>query len=196
MAPGVDVPGLKHPDRHLDLPEEHLPVAPGQVAKLVLEPFLVALLQPAILQNQPAFLERALDPGSNLLDQDRFGQVVGRAELKRLDRRLHVRHPGDHQHGGIGTPGLDLPDQGQPVHPRHVQIGDHQRDGPIRHQNDQGVLARLGLDRLHPLRPQHPTQGATDQRIIIDHETPGQARSHLSQRQRIRKVAHEKEAKP
>ena len=100
---------------------------------------------PRLLERGPRFKQRALRQGAReergqLVDVDRFGEVLGRASLERLDGRGDVGVPRQHENGQVAV------DRAQPAcHLNAVQLGHHE-------VGDHGVGRLLGMARQQRVR--------------------------------------------
>ena len=100
---------------------------------------------------------------------DGFGDEVRRAEAQAFDGVIHVAVPGDHDHLRVGSL-LPYPfEQGQPVHARHADVGDHdgERVGGERFQRFAGALGGVGV--IAEILDQGPKDMA-DAGFVIDEQ--------------------------
>ena len=81
-------------------------------------------LQPRDLAAQRALAERLVGDEQQLLDLERLGDVVVRAELDRADRGLDRAERGDHHDVRRLGQRHHAADQIEAVHLRHAQVGD------------------------------------------------------------------------
>src|SRR5256714_1001910 len=121
------------------------------------------------LHLEAPLVERLHHAGAHLVQVERLGDVVERAELQAGDGAVDLGHGRDHDDGGIGPPGDDLAQQPHPIHLGHPQVGD-----------DEGHL--LVVQHLHRLRArprfgareafalEQPHQDAAQTRLVIDHQ--------------------------
>ena len=117
--------------------------------------------QLAVLLQEPGVLQGVLHPVEQLLGLERLGQHVVGPLAERLDRHLHRRIGGDHDHRDRRVLGLDLLQHLKAVHPRHLDVGHHQVPLPGSELLHRRERPRIGLhgkavvlqDRLH-----HPAE--------------------------------------
>ena len=87
---------------------------------------LLAPLAPLLVQ--PLSFARLRYCPLQLHDVERLFDVVERSVAHRFDGRRHRRVGGDHEHFHRQSPPLDLADELQAVHARHLQVGDDDFD--------------------------------------------------------------------
>ena len=127
-----------------------------------------------------AVLDRARQREPQGLDIERLGDEVVRADADGADRRVEAAERGDHHDRHVGAVGRDALAEREPVHPLHVQIGDHDvevllveqlqgigRRGPPRH-DEPAARHRLGQRLRHALV------------VIDDEDVSGHRRSFTS----------------
>ncbi len=126
----------------------------GAAAHDVLEAqgLLELLAQVSVLDLEAPVPEGALGRDAKLIHREVLREVVERPLLDRGHRRLDGREPGDHDDGQRGIDLVGAPEERQPVHARHPEVGQHQvrplsledreRGGPV-----SGRRARIALAR-------------------------------------------------
>jgi hypothetical protein len=112
------------------------------------------------------------DPGQQLGQRERLGQVVLCAALQAVHLGRHVGQAGQHEHGLVGARGQHALEDGLARHAGHDQI-----------QDDQVVMAGLGAaQRLGAggrevgqvtRRVQRPADERADARLVVGHQDPG-----------------------
>ena len=91
---------------------------------LLLQPLLVA----AVLQHEPALLQRLRDARADLLEVERLGEVVHRARCARqLTATSTSATRGDHHDRGVRPAPRESSQQLEAVHLRHPQVAQHER---------------------------------------------------------------------
>ena len=163
---GQAVGGL--PDGLEDL--EHLAAPADEVVEAPLAAELP--LERLVLVPEALALQRVREDELDLVHLERLGDVVVRAELHRLHRRLGGRERGDDHHDGLGRVLLRRPEHREAVHLPHPEVGDDQ----VEH------LTREGLDRLRAaladrdvvaLLLQHDREEVAHAALVVHHEDPG-----------------------
>ncbi len=81
--------------------------------------------QHLIFPQQTRMFQRALGADGKFVAGERLGDIVKRALLHGLDRGLDRSECGHEDHGQLGVDLADLREQLEPVHARHLQVGDH-----------------------------------------------------------------------
>ena len=98
--------------QRLDAAEELLLDAARLRLHLLLEPVLVV----AVLEHEAPAFEHRGDPGPDLLQMERLGEVVQRPHREAADRRLHVAVATDHHDRRVGPAGAELTQEREAVH--------------------------------------------------------------------------------
>jgi hypothetical protein len=131
-----------------------------------------ALAQHAGLQAQPPALQLAVDDDEQLVDDDRLGQVVGRALAHGGDRRVD-RAVGGHDHrDGLRIQLAGLLHQIQPAHARHAQVGQDQVGRELL-ELGQGLEAIGGRLHPEPLVPEQLGQSRPGVRLVVHDQDAG-----------------------
>ena len=124
VAAGVGVLRLQRVHQGLHPVDQRFLVAAVQLPDAGLEILLIE----SVLQHQLALFQRLVHPSAHLFHHHRLGDVVEGAELEALDGRSHVGHAGQHDDRHVGKEPERLAEEGDPVHLRHVDVGDAERD--------------------------------------------------------------------
>ena len=141
----------------------------GQAARGFRHPALQQHLVFAPLGEELPALEGPLGGDENLLHVDGLGDEVIRAGLEALDGRLDIAHSRDDDDGGVSIHCAGMPEEVQPVHHGHSDVGEGER----------WALALEGLEAFAPVG-RHPglvavggedlTEGAPDLRVVLHDE--------------------------
>ncbi len=127
------------------------------------------LAQLARLAVQRLLLEHLAEHDQERVEVERLGQVLRRARAHRLDRGRHLAERRHHDDRGRVLRAADLLDQLDPVHPRHLQVGDHdlRPEGLVLAER----LERIGrgLDVVALVAQELRERGASVH-LIIDHQ--------------------------
>ena len=83
-------------------------------------------LEEHVLLPELPLLERVADLHLQLVDVERLGQVVVRAEAHRLDRGVGGRKRGDHDAEDVRVDPLRRAQDVHAAHVRHLDVGDQQ----------------------------------------------------------------------
>jgi len=122
-------------------------------------------------------LQRLRDQQEEALGVDRFGEVIVGATLHRVDRRLDRAVAGEEHHGRRQASGLDGLDQLHAAEARHLEVRDHERDGP-----GLEVAERLepvfGGDRPVPLALEQLAQRLARGRLVVHDQNLAAAICH------------------
>jgi hypothetical protein len=94
-------------------------------------------------------------------------QVLQRAQVHGLDRRLHRGHPRHQDHGHVEIPGADRPQQLDPRHPRHLDVADDDVERVLRDGFDRPLASVHDGDRV-PHHLEEAPQGTRDGRVVVD----------------------------
>ena len=86
------------------------------------DPHLELLLVGAVLLNQTPLFPGALDDDLDLLEIERFGEVIAGAQSDSLDRRRDVHDARHHHHVDVRIVRLDGPKQLDSRLPRHLDV--------------------------------------------------------------------------
>ena len=170
MASGVDVLFFQHPDRHLDLAHELLLVAGIELADGRFQPFLIAVLEVAVFENEAALFEGVVDPGADFIDEDRLCEVVERALLQAFHGGRDFGDAGEHDHGDIGPAAVQLAEERDAVHLGHVDVAHDERHLPVLFHQRERFAAVAGFQRRHALRLQNSCEGVAHLRIVVDND--------------------------
>jgi len=81
--------------------------------------------QLAGLPQEALVLEHAIEHDEELVEVDRFGQVVGSARAHGIDGRVHVAERGHHDDRDRVLAGAKLGDELDAVHSRHLEVRHH-----------------------------------------------------------------------
>ncbi len=112
------------------------------------------------------------DPGQQLGQRERLGQVVLRAVLQAVHLGRHVGQAGQHQHGLVGVRGQHALQDGLARHVGHDQIQDDQVVVA-----GQSALQRLGAGGREVGQVTRGGQRAADERadarLVVGHQDPG-----------------------
>ena len=132
-------------------------------AELVLD----LALQPRDLAAQRALAERLVGDEQQLLDLERLGDVVVRAELDRADRGLDRAERGDHHDVRRLGQRHHAADQVEAVHLGHPQVGDDQVEPVGARELEAGRGARRRLD-LEPRVLELLGQQVAHRLVVLD----------------------------
>ena len=111
-------------------------------ARLRGDRLLEALLVAAILEHQPALLQRLRHARAHLLEVERLREIVHRADRQAAHRHLDVGHRGDHHDRGVGLARAHLAQQLDAVHLRHAQVAQHERARVLLQQRERLLAVR------------------------------------------------------
>ena len=136
--------------------------------------------QRAILGLEAALAHRVADDEHGLLERQRLLDEVEGAELDRLDRRLDVAVPRDHDHRRVDAALAQLRQRRQAVHPGQPDV---EHDDVVRRADDAVEAGFAALDGVDDVAfvAQHAAQGAAHAGFVIDNQYCG---SHLQSRAR------------
>ena len=98
-----------------------------------------------------------------------LGEIVDRAELDSLDGRLDGPKGGHDDDSHIGVPGTEGPQQFQPVHRLHFQIGQHNIEGLLL-QQPQRLGAAVAAGSLQAIAVNEFNEHLLHIAIIVDHQ--------------------------
>ena len=112
-------------------------------------------------------LERAIDEHLDLVAVEWLLDVVVRAELHRFDRGLHGGKRGHQHHRHFRLELLDLGQQFDPRHLRHLQIRDDQINLRAR-QASQRDRALIGRDDFVPFASQNGGERVSHHVLVVD----------------------------
>jgi hypothetical protein len=116
--------------------------------------------------------DRLLDDLVDLIAVERLLEVVERAELDRLDRRVDAAVGRQQDHGQVRLVDRQRLQQADAVEVRHAQVGDHHVEGPLRRRLDAAESRRavgLGVD-LVALLPQQRPEDLAQVGFVVDEE--------------------------
>jgi hypothetical protein len=164
---GDPLDGLEHPPHGLAR-ADHL-----------LEPVgaLHLLEQPAVIAAQQRGLHGAAHDDAQLVVVEGFGQVVGGAELHRLDGGLLRPVRGDHHHGDVRVDGAGPLEHLHAAGPLHAEIGDHDVEVPRLDAAHRFVARRGRLDLVALLR-EEPAQRYENGLLVVDDEDASRHVAH------------------
>jgi len=146
----------------------------------------VVLQRVALRSRERAERVRAPDARDELFGLGRLREVLERAEAHRLGSGLDRRRARQQDHGHVEIHGANRAQQLDAAHPRHVDVGEDDRDALAAERFERGcAVARF--DRLEPAVPDRPRQRRTHQRVVVDHED-AQLRVRLSRHERTLRV--------
>ena len=143
---------------------------PDESVEPVLAPQLAFELP--ILLLQPLALERVGDGEPQLVELERLGDVVIRAELHRLHRRLGRSEGGHDEHHRSRRVLLRGAQNGEAVHLPHAEVGDDQVERVALERLDGGFAAvgqRHGIADL----PQHDAEQLSHALLVVDDQHAG-----------------------
>ena len=115
----------------------------------------------------PGAADQRPQPGEQLVERERLGQVVVAAGVEPIHPVADRVAGGEHQNGDVVAGRAQHPGRLQAVEPRHHHVHDH-RVGPNRGQPGQGLDAVLGRADLVRVVLQRAFQGVADRLIIVD----------------------------
>ena len=142
-------------------------VEAGQVLPLLGE----AEAEPAVLEDEPAFLHRPDQAGEEDILVDRFLEEIVGPALDGGHREGNVAVAGDHDHRQFPVRRLDVVEELQPVHDRHLDVGD---DGGVFLFVElvEGLDRRgEGVDRIS-VQTQGLVDGHQQVAVVVDHHDP------------------------
>ena len=151
MAPGVSVFCFERLDQCLHAFQEQLFDTPC----LLVHQISKVLLIETVLQQQPSLVQCLLGSGPNLLDLEWLQDVVESTQFETGYRHIHLCNAGDHHHGHFGPLRSNAAQEGQTVHLRHPDVGDHQRHLCLL-QNPERLDARSGNQHIVSRHLQYP----------------------------------------
>jgi hypothetical protein len=143
------------------------------------EPLVHALSQRPRVALQTALLDGFGEKDEERLDRDRLGQVVLGPRLHRLDRRLDLGERGHDDEDGVRPLLLRLPQQGEAVHLRHPQIGEHDARCELAQQLEP-FLPVLCLADLVALLGEEALERAARVLLIVDQQDPFRSHGRIS----------------
>ncbi len=146
----------------------------GRLGHAVLEQGLVL----APLHQELAALERPLRGEQDLIQIDRLEDEVARPLLEALDRGPHVGRTGEHDDRRVRVPGLDVQEELEPVHDRHLEVSDGQ--GRALGLEEAGRLPPVaGHAALVARGAEDRVQGGPDVALVVhDQHAPGGGQGH------------------
>ena len=141
----IGVLGFERMHEHLHAIDQRLLVEPVELPDPALEVGLVE----TVLEDEIALFQRLVEPGPHLFGNDRLGEIIQRADPQALDRRGYLGHTGEHDDGHLGIETERLPEEGDAIHVRHVDVGDAQRDFAVlrRYASASGPEPACATDR-------------------------------------------------
>src|SRR4051812_40924866 len=143
------------------------------------EPLVDALSQRPRVALQTALLDGFGEKDEERLDRDRLGQVVLGARLHRLDRRLDLGERGHDDEDGVRPLLLSLPQEGEAVHLRHAQVGEHDTGRKIPEKLER-LLAVLRLTDLVTLVGEKALERASRVLLVVDQQDPFRSHGRIS----------------
>ncbi len=130
-------------------------------------------------------LQRLVHPRPELVHQHRLGEVVDGTVLQAVHRRLHLRQAGEHDHDGVGPLLPQRPEEGDPVHPGHLDVGDDQRDLAQLLEERQRLLAVARLAAGDSEALHHPRDRPPHQRFVVHHQAANRGAPPIRQGARV-----------
>ena len=123
----------------------------------------------AVLLYQPLLLDGAVDGEREVLQVQRFREMVVRSQPHGLERAVELRRSCDHDHGNTGPVLAYRAEEPDAVHPRHVDVGENAVVGD-RFEHRQGGLGVCRLFAGVPVRRQAPADDLANVCLVIDDE--------------------------
>ncbi len=131
-----------------------------------------ALAQVVDLCRQAVGLQPLLDRQGDLAQVEGLREVAVRSELRRRDRAVDRAVRREHHDGKVSTGLPNGPDELQPAHARHLQVGQHQV-GSVLFDSLEPFLAVAGLDHAIAKCSHVLVDGPTDEFLVVDDEDCG-----------------------
>ena len=131
----------------------------------------------AVLEHQPALLQRLRDARAHFLELIRLDDVVHRADREAAHRDLDVGHGGDHHDRDVGVAARDLAEQLEAVHLRHAQVAQHERDRVVRSSSSSASTPFAGLDALEAVAAHQVHEHLAQARLVVDDQAAAAAAS-------------------
>ena len=128
-----------------------------------------ALLEDARAVLEVALLEDGLQHPFEAAEVDRLLDVVGRAELDRLDRVLHGRVPAHEHELDVRVAVLQVAQQLEPAHPGHADVGQDHVNGLLVERRQRRIRAVRDL-HLEALLGEKDLEDLPDVRIVLHDE--------------------------
>ena len=160
----------------------HRAAAPDDA--VMVELFVALVQQVSLVRAQTLMLERPPHDHEQLVDLERFLQVVERAQLHRFDSALDCRVRRHHQNLrtlGFRRCGDELPDEIEACRVRHQVVDDQHVDAPLG-QRALRLANAAGLEHVVPLAAQRLAQRAPDFLLVVDQQERAASRVHAGLR--------------
>jgi hypothetical protein len=127
------------------------------------------LLEAQVLEDERAVVERLFDRVLDGRDPEGLDDVVVGPVLDGLDRPVDRGEPGDDDHFGLGSHGLDRAQQFVPAQQRHVDVADDERHPPLPEDGQRRLtVGRRRHEVADPL--QEGPQRFRDVRLVVGDE--------------------------
>ena len=191
LLPGPALPVNQHggvDDGHLlhsrqDLGD--LPRPPDDFAVAILDllaQVLVLLPEPVALAAVGAVVQNPLHLEPQRFHGKRLGDEIDGADLHGAHRDLDGAVSGDDDDVGVGEVPSDRLEELQPVHFRHLEVGDHQVESRLPRQYQQGFGPAGCLDRVASHALDHQGDAGAHGLVVVDDQYPAHACTSLLRR--------------